>query len=114
MSDRFVYKLLTAEDWAKAEAAGVTSTALDDADGYVHLSARDQVAETARLHYRGKAGCVLLEFDAPALGAALKWEPSRGGALFPHLYGALKVAAATRRWTLSLDTDGAPIMPGDL
>ncbi|KCZ92081.1 DUF952 domain-containing protein [Hyphomonas johnsonii] len=113
MTDTHVYKLLTVADWAAAEAAGVTATALDLADGYVHLSARDSVAETARLHYAGASGVRLLEFAIADL-PPLKWEPSRGGTLFPHLYHPLAIALATRLWQLDLDSGGTPQMPEDL
>ncbi len=113
MEQRFVYKILTADDWSAAQANGVTATDLDAADGYVHLSARDQVGETLRLHYSGAEGAVLLEFETAALGDDLLWEPSRGGALFPHLYGDLRVGEARRRWTLSV-LDGRPQLPDDL
>lgn len=113
MTFTYVYKLLTAVDAAQAEKSGVTATALDEGDGYVHLSTSTQVAETARLHYAGKAGTRLLAFPIAAL-PPLKWEESRGGKLFPHLYGALAIEKATSAWTLPLDDDGIPQVPGDL
>jgi len=112
MSNTHVYKLLTPTDWAKAQADGVTATALDAADGYVHLSTRDTAAETARLHYAGQKDVRLLEFAVADL-SPLKWEPSRGGTLFPHLYGALEIGRATRSWTLMQDADGVPVLPED-
>jgi uncharacterized protein (DUF952 family) len=113
MSNKHVYKLLISTDWAKAQAAGITATALDTADGYVHLSATDSVAETSRLHYAGRKDVQLLEFAVEDL-PPLKWEPSRGNTLFPHLYGALEVSRASRSWTLSQDANGAPMLPEDL
>lgn len=92
-----LYKICTRTEWSAAEAAGVfTGSAVDRADGFIHLSARDQVEETARRHFAGQTDLVLVEIDGERLGAALRWEPSRGGALFPHVYGALPVAAAIR------------------
>ena len=112
-TETHVYKLLAAPDWAAAQAAGITATALDEGDGYVHLSTRAQVAETARLHYANKAETRLLRFAVSEL-PPLKWEPSRGGQLFPHLYGALEIAKAEAVWMLALDADGVPCMPEDL
>lgn len=105
-----VYKLLTLDDWAAAEAAGRTMTALDEADGYVHLSIPAQVKETARRYFAGKGPVKLLRFDADTLGD-VRWEPSRGGDLFPHLYGALRIADASATWWLEPDADGFPVFP---
>ncbi len=114
MSDpAFVYKILGAADWAMSEALGQSVTALDARDGYVHLSTRAQVGETLRLHYAGQAGVRLLEFVAGELGD-VRFEPSRGGQLFPHLYGTLTLGNARRTWTLDTGPDGVPALPGDL
>jgi uncharacterized protein (DUF952 family) len=89
-----IYKLLTAAEWAIAGSLGhFDGSAVDHADGYLHLSGADQVVETAARHFTGQSGLVLLTVDADRLGADLCWEPSRGGALFPHLYGPLPVSA---------------------
>lgn len=112
-STTFVYKVLGAADWAKSEALGQSVTALDARDGYVHLSTRMQVGETLRLHYAGQAGVRLLEFAAGELGE-VRFEPSRGGQLFPHLYGTLKLGDARRAWTLDAGPDGVPALPEDL
>jgi len=90
-----VFKILTRADWEAASTAGVfTGAAVDLKDGFIHLSAEEQWRETLRLHFADQRDLVLVEFDAEALGPALKWEPSRGGALFPHLYGPLPTALA--------------------
>jgi uncharacterized protein (DUF952 family) len=94
-----VYKLLDRPAWLAAQAAGAFEG-----------SAVDRVQETARRHFRGVADLVLLAVDAEALGAALRWEPSRGGALFPHLYGPMPVAAVRQARTLALGADGAPVV----
>ena len=107
-----VYKLLTEEDWRAAEAAGHTATALDVADGYVHLSTRAQLAETARRHFSGQGRVMLLKFAPDAL-PPLRWEASRGGDLFPHLYAPLTIADAERRWWLEPGADEAPCLPED-
>ncbi|MEL7480279.1 MAG: DUF952 domain-containing protein [Pseudomonadota bacterium] len=109
----FVYKILSSDDWAAAQSSGVTRTALDEGDGYVHLSTRAQVGDTLRLHYAGAADVHLLEFALDGLGD-VRFEPSRGGDLFPHLYGSLEIALARRQWLLALDADGLPALPGDL
>jgi len=89
-----IYKLLATREWHAAAAAGhFDGSAVDREDGYIHLSARDQVVETARRHFAGQSGLTLLAVDPAALGADLRWEASRGGALFPHLYTPLPVAA---------------------
>ncbi|MEL6102542.1 MAG: DUF952 domain-containing protein [Pseudomonadota bacterium] len=87
-----IFKIFRAGEWAEFDAAGVTTGApIDVADGYVHFSTADQAAETAAKHFAGEDGLVLLALEADALGPALKWEPSRGGALFPHLYRELRM-----------------------
>lgn len=85
--------------------------AVDRQDGYIHFSSADQVAETAARHFAGIEDLVLIAVEAQALGSALKWEPSRGGALFPHLYGPLPHDAV--RWVkpLRLGPDGRHVFP---
>ena len=91
------YKIIDAAEWAAAQSAGgYAGSAVDLADGYIHMSTADQLAETAAKHYAGRTGLVLLSVDLDRLGDELKWEPSRGGALFPHLYGVLPVAAVVQ------------------
>jgi uncharacterized protein (DUF952 family) len=89
-----IYKLLPAEEWTAAETRGsFEGSAVDRRDGYIHLSGHDQVVETAARHFAGQPGLILLTVDPDRLGDDLRWEPSRGGALFPHLYGPLPVHA---------------------
>jgi uncharacterized protein (DUF952 family) len=107
-----IYKICDAAAWQAAERAGEFAGApVDLADGYIHFSAADQVAETAAKHFAGQRDLVLVAVDADGLGPALKWEPSRGGALFPHLYGTLPLTAV--RWTkpLPLGPDGRHVFP---
>ncbi len=105
-----LYKICTRAEWSAAEVAGVfAGSAVDRADGFIHLSSRDQVAETARRHFAGQADLVLVEVDADQL--AVRWEPSRGGALFPHVYGDLPVSAAIRVAELPVGPDGAHVFP---
>lgn len=89
-----IYKLLPSAEWAAAQASGrFDGSAVDRRDGFIHFSARDQVVETAGRHFADESGLTLLTVDPQRLGAALRWEPSRGGALFPHLYAPLPVDA---------------------
>jgi len=88
-----IYKIFRATEWAALQAEGQTLGApVDLADGYVHFSTAAQATETAAKHFAGEDGLVLLALEADALGDALRWEPSRGGALFPHLYRALRLS----------------------
>jgi uncharacterized protein (DUF952 family) len=104
-----VYKILPRAEWAAARAAGrFEGSAVDRADGFIHFSTAAQAQETARRHFAGQAGLVVLEVEADDLGAALRWEPSRGGDLFPHLYGALDAAAVRRVGEAPLGADGVP------
>ncbi|MEO0945662.1 MAG: DUF952 domain-containing protein [Pseudomonadota bacterium] len=86
-----IYKIFRSGEYAEFLSAGVTDGApIDIADGYIHFSTADQVEETVAKHFAGEDGLKLLGLDADTLGDTLKWEPSRGGALFPHLYRALR------------------------
>lgn len=88
-----IFKIFRSEEWSALQADGVTQGApVDVADGFVHFSTATQAAETAAKHFAGEDGLVLLALEADMLGEALKWEPSRGGALFPHLYRPLRMA----------------------
>ena len=88
-----IYKLLRAAEWASFQAAGAFAGSPDDLrDGYIHMSTAEQVAGTRAKYFAGQPDAVLLAIDAGALGDALRWEPSRGGALFPHLYRPLDLA----------------------
>lgn len=103
-----VYKILTGAEWDEAKALGrYEGSAVDRRDGFIHLSTAAQAPETARRHFAGQSGLVALEIEARRL-MDLRWEPSRGGELFPHLYGWLDPALVNRVETLDLDTDGIP------
>jgi uncharacterized protein (DUF952 family) len=104
-----VYKILRRDEWDAAVRAGrFEGAAIDLADGYIHLSTAAQAQETARRHFSGQTGLVLARFDAATLGASLRWEPSRGGDLFPHVYGSLDPALAEAVTEIDLDPDGTP------
>ena len=106
MSD-VAFKLVDRAEWEAARAAGAyAGSAVDLADGYIHMSSAAQLAETARRHYRGRTDLVLVAVDLTALGEALKWEASRGGDLFPHLFAPLPLSAAREERGLSVDADG--------
>lgn len=88
------FKILTAEQWEQFQADGIFHGApVDLADGYIHLSATDQLQGTLEKHFAGQYGLVFLEVDLIALGDLVRWEVSRGGALFPHIYGPLPLSA---------------------
>ena len=88
------YKILTADQWAQFQSDGIfTGAPVDLADGYIHMSTAEQLGETLAKHFAGQSGLVIATIDLSQLGDALKWEVSRGGALFPHYYGALPMAA---------------------
>lgn len=85
-----IYKIFRADEWQAYQKAGRTNGApIDVTDGYIHFSTAEQVVETAAKHFAGADGLMIVAFDSIALGDDLRWEPSRGGALFPHLYRAL-------------------------
>jgi uncharacterized protein (DUF952 family) len=110
-----IYKIHPAADWARAEAAGVfTGAPVDLADGFIHFSTGAQVRETAARHFAGQAGLLLIAVEAGALGEALRWEPSRGGALFPHLFAPLPVAAVRWIQPIPLGADGAHRFDADV
>lgn len=110
-----IYKLLRGAEWAAAQAGSrFTGSPIDIKDGFIHFSTAAQAAETAAKYFAGESGLVLAEIDPEKLKAPLKWEPSRGGALFPHLYGALPLSAVVQTWVLSLGPDGRHALPPDL
>lgn len=110
--ERTVYKICPEAMWREAVAAGVfAGSPADLADGFVHFSTATQARETARRHFAGQEGLVLVAFDAGRLGASLRWEPSRGGDLFPHLYGPLDPASALWVKPLPLGADGRHVFP---
>jgi uncharacterized protein (DUF952 family) len=104
-----LYKIIDASTWEAAIQAGTfVGAEIDLKDGYIHLSTAAQAAETARLHFAGREGLLLVSVEAQSLGDALKWEPSRGGDLFPHLYGPLAPDLAVEIRALALNADGWP------
>lgn len=107
-----IYKICDAAIWREAEQSGIfRGAAIDLRDGYIHFSTAAQAIETAALHFAGQRDLVLAAIDAGALGDSLKWEPSRAGALFPHLYGTLPMSAVRRVTPLPLGPDGRHVFP---
>jgi uncharacterized protein (DUF952 family) len=107
-----IYKICSAELWREAQRAGrFRGAPLDLRDGFIHFSSAAQVAETAARHFSGATDQVLVAVDGALLGEALKWEPSRGGDLFPHLYAALGLDAVLWIKPLPLGADGRHVFP---
>jgi uncharacterized protein (DUF952 family) len=107
-----IYKICDAAAWRAAEQVGTFGGAgIDARDGYIHFSSAAQVRETAAKHFAGAADLVLVAVDADRLAPALKWEPARGGALFPHLYGALPLDRVLWVKALALDPAGGHVFP---
>ena len=107
-----IFKICPENLWRAAEDAGAfTGSPIDRADGFIHFSTAAQAAETAARHFSGQADLVLVAVEAEALGDALRYEPSRGGALFPHLYAPLPLGAV--RWVadVKLDASGRHVFP---
>ena len=107
-----LYKICPASLWQEATREGrFRGSPVDRKDGFIHFSTAAQVAETAAKHFAGQSDLLLVSVEAGALGAALKWEPSRGGALFPHLYGDLDLTAVRKVGPLPLGPDGRHVFP---
>ena len=105
----WIFKILPGPEWRAALAVGrFEGSAIDRADGFIHFSTADQAAETARRYFRDQPDLMVLVVEAATLGARLRWEPSRGGALFPHLYGALGCDQVIAARNALLGPDGLP------
>jgi uncharacterized protein (DUF952 family) len=110
-----IFKIVDRDAWSSACRAGIYRGSPDDLrDGFIHFSAPAQLSGTAAKHFRGQSDLVLVAFDEIALGDALVWEPSRGGDLFPHLYGTVSTNLAIWEKPLILGEDGVPEIPEDL
>jgi uncharacterized protein (DUF952 family) len=107
-----IYKICPAPVWREAQQVGsFNGSAVDLADGFIHFSTAAQVKETVSRHFAGQPDLVIVAFESEALGPELKWEPSRGGALFPHLYKPLDTALAVSTTPLPLGAHGQHIIP---
>ena len=103
-----IYKIVPASLWREAETSGFFSgSPIDHADGFIHFSTAEQARETAARHFAGQADLLLVAVAIESLGEALRFEPSRGGALFPHLYAPLALSAVLWAKPLPLGSDGA-------
>ena len=108
-----IYKILTQDQWAELQANGASAGApVDIADGYIHFSTASQVAETAARHFAGQSGLMLAQMDSAQMGPELKWEPSRGGADFPHYYGPLRLDHVIWCKPMPLGPDGHVLPEG--
>ncbi len=112
MSDDLIYTIVRRADWAQAEQAGHYAGSADDRrDGFLHFSSPAQVVESCARHRAGEDDLLLVAVSASTLGPALKWEPSRGGALFPHLYAPLDLEHVAWTAPLPLGKDGRHVFP---
>ena len=107
-----IYKILTADQLAVVEGGGPMQAPVDIADGYVHFSTSKQVQETLAKWFKGQKGCVLVSCDPNDFGPDLKWEKSRGGDYFPHVYATVREHHISSIWPLDeFDADGVAIVP---
>jgi uncharacterized protein (DUF952 family) len=112
--DRYVYKITTQDQWASAVAAGCFSgEGIDKLDGFIHLSTASQLSETVSKYFQGQADLLIVRVYAQKLGESLRWEASRGGALFPHLYGVLSLSAVVQTSPVHMDASGQHIVPNE-
>jgi uncharacterized protein (DUF952 family) len=112
MTDILIYHVCRHDEWQEAALRGVyDGSSQDRADGFIHFSTREQIVESVGRHRTGQEGLVLLAVAPGGLGLALKWEPSRNGRLFPHLYGGLPLSAVIWVQNLPLGPDGLHIFP---
>jgi len=109
----FIYKIASREVFdASLKTGAFAGMPVDLKDGYVHFSTAAQLAETLRLHFAGQSGLVVFAIRLADLGPGIRWEPSRGDQLFPHLYGTLPMSIAARTATLEIAADGSVTLPG--
>lgn len=114
-SERTIFHICRRAEWDAAVRSGFyDGSSQDAADGFIHFSTAAQVVASAAKHRAGQSGLVLIEASVAALGAGLKWEPSRKGELFPHLYGRMPASAAVRVLDLPLGPDGRHVFPSEL
>ncbi len=115
MNRQIIYKIVPQEIWDTAKANGeFVGASIDLQDGFIHFSATDQVRETAEKHFANQHNLLLVSVDAESLGNELKWEVSRGGAEFPHLYGSLKFSSVVESNPLERDSEGKFVFPDEI
>jgi uncharacterized protein (DUF952 family) len=111
MSDKIAYKVLTADEWASLNAGTFRGAPIDIADGFIHLSTASQLTETVDRHFSDQKGHVIAAIDLAALGDAVRWEPSRHGQLFPHVYAPLVPEVVIAWCSLERRADGIVRLP---
>ena len=112
MPDRIVYKVMSEAEHQQMQRDGVfLGSPVDTADGYIHLSSRSQLAATLDRHFSGVTGLMLVAVDLSRLGDTVRWEPARGGELFPHIYGRLPIAAVVSVTPVQRAADGSVKLP---
>lgn len=111
MTPQTAYKVLTDAEMKELETGAFAGSAVDRADGFIHLSTADQLAETVDKHFAGQTDLWVVAVDLDAEGQLVKWEPSRGGALFPHLYGALLLETVIAYQPLTRNENGSVSLP---
>ncbi|MDD2861117.1 MAG: DUF952 domain-containing protein [Acidiphilium sp.] len=113
MTADVAYKVLSETEFAQFQVAGwFEGSVVDRADGFIHLSAAEQLAETIDRHFQGRDDLVIAAVQLPMLGAAVRWEISRGGQAFPHVYGVLPIGAVIAAGPLTRRGDGEVVLPG--
>lgn len=111
----FIYKIASADVVAAGAASGTfTGMPIDTHDGYIHFSTAEQLAETLRLYFKGQKGLVLFSVRSEEMGSRLVWEASRGGALFPHVYGTFPISALAWQGTVDVGDDGSVTLPAEV
>ena len=114
-NETVIYKITTRALFEQGVAEGVLPPSpIDETDGYMHFSTGDQVRETLQLHFAGQTELVLCAVPVDAVESDLRWEPSRGGALFPHLYAPLPLAAITAHYAIAVADDGSCALPAEI
>ncbi len=115
MANRLIFHMCKRSDWQAAQGSGLYQGSGDDlADGFMHFSTAEQLAQSAALHRAGVSDLLLVAVDPDAVGPSLKWESARGGQLFPHLYGGLETAKVNSARELPLGEDGFHVFPDDI
>lgn len=112
MTQQLAYKILTQAQFLSLRAGSFTGAPVDITDGYIHLSTAEQLDGTLARHFGGQDELIIAAIPLKPLGDALRWEPSRGGALFPHFYGRLTMDMVSAHAALQRDATGRAILPG--
>ena len=111
MTDQIAYKVLTADEWTALDADAFPGAPIDRADGFIHLSTASQLTETVERHFSDQRGLVIAAIDLATLGDAVRWEPSRQGQLFPHVYASLMRKAVIACCPLERQSNGMVRLP---